>query len=444
MATPRSLPRLNPAIIRGGREGEDARLWKRVRSLETNLGYSNLALDDLPSGKNPGAGHILWHAEDSYGCHAGDYGSRRGGQPRKRRVPRAGPPAQCPCPPQKKVSGGDNIKSVPSLSPLPLHGQKLTPFMQPQEVFAQGTVAPRRNDPIDNLQPAPLKGGEQHKKIQTRPPGSVTVVAVARPSDGFCGNEGGPLPLCQEASQFPPSGTTTNYTDIEVGQQSPCSAQYPMFSSFVPGVSNASTSSDRSASTFDNCSRVQATTESSANAPSLLHREEEGCFNAHVDTRRTELSTVAADGINCANHYPPYNSSVGQQDFPHAGRRTLNNELMAMNEKAGSSKPRKKLRVRVLEAAQPRKKLRTIRAVYCRSLVSPNNPLTSNTVVARVKQGLQSGCEKRPKVLLVGSGTFNPVHKLHIRRFYLARNFLEAHKGVSRSVACTFLMPGCG
>ncbi|CAM9163597.1 unnamed protein product, partial [Laminaria digitata] len=27
-------------------------------------------------------------------------------------------------------------------------------------------------------------------------------------------------------------------------------------------------------------------------------------------------------------------------------------------------------------------------------------------------------------------GTFNPVHKLHIRRFYLARNFLEAHKGM--------------
>lgn len=78
------------------------------------------------------------------------------------------------------------------------------------------------------------------------------------------------------------------------------------------------------------------------------------------------------------------------------------------------------------------KKLRTSRAGRCRSLVSPNNKVFSSTVVARVKLGLQNGDDKkRPKVLIVGSGTFNPIHKVHIRRFHLARNFLQVQKGVS-------------
>lgn len=79
------------------------------------------------------------------------------------------------------------------------------------------------------------------------------------------------------------------------------------------------------------------------------------------------------------------------------------------------------------------KKLRTSRAGRCRSLISPNNKVFSSTVVARVKLGFQNGDdEKRPKVLIVGSGTFNPIHKVHIRRFHLARNFLQVQKGVSK------------
>jgi nicotinic acid mononucleotide adenylyltransferase len=33
----------------------------------------------------------------------------------------------------------------------------------------------------------------------------------------------------------------------------------------------------------------------------------------------------------------------------------------------------------------------------------------------------------RQKVILVGSGTYNPLHRLHLRMFYLARQFLEGH-----------------
>lgn len=85
----------------------------------------------------------------------------------------------------------------------------------------------------------------------------------------------------------------------------------------------------------------------------------------------------------------------------------------------------------IVVRASSRPKLSAVRSALSRSLVSPKNPLTSSTVVARVKEGLQNGGEQRPKVLLVGSGIFNPVHKLHIRRFYLAREFLEADMGVS-------------
>jgi len=38
--------------------------------------------------------------------------------------------------------------------------------------------------------------------------------------------------------------------------------------------------------------------------------------------------------------------------------------------------------------------------------------------------GLNSG---REKVILVGSGCYNPLHRLHLRMFYLARSFLEGH-----------------
>lgn len=34
----------------------------------------------------------------------------------------------------------------------------------------------------------------------------------------------------------------------------------------------------------------------------------------------------------------------------------------------------------------------------------------------------------REKVILVGSGMYNPLHRLHLRMFYLARQFLEVRR----------------
>ena len=39
--------------------------------------------------------------------------------------------------------------------------------------------------------------------------------------------------------------------------------------------------------------------------------------------------------------------------------------------------------------------------------------------------------QPREKIILVSSASFNPIHKLHIRRFYLAKKFLEAHAFVT-------------
>lgn len=85
----------------------------------------------------------------------------------------------------------------------------------------------------------------------------------------------------------------------------------------------------------------------------------------------------------------------------------------------------------VVDVPAPRHKPRVMHSGSSRSLLSPINPLSSSAVVERVKKGLHTGGGTRPKVLLVGSGTFNPVHKLHIRRFFLARKFLEGDMGVS-------------
>ncbi|CAM9123895.1 unnamed protein product, partial [Choristocarpus tenellus] len=63
--------------------------------------------------------------------------------------------------------------------------------------------------------------------------------------------------------------------------------------------------------------------------------------------------------------------------------------------------------------------------------MSFQNSTKGSQALPKLKQGLdRSNAEVRPKALLVGSGTFNPVHKLHLRRFYLARHFLEEHVGM--------------
>lgn len=90
-----------------------------------------------------------------------------------------------------------------------------------------------------------------------------------------------------------------------------------------------------------------------------------------------------------------------------------------------------KPRVIVVGALPSRHQLYSIRTSSSVSLLSPKNPLSSHALVARMKQSLQSGGEKHPKALLLGSGTYNPIHKQHMRRFFLAKTFLEAEKGVS-------------
>lgn len=428
-------PRLNPA--RDRRESEDARLWKRVRTLETNLGYSNLTLDNLRFRPEHGATHIVSYTDD-YGSHHGH------GQHRKGRVPGPGLPAKLSQGPAQNRVFEENKKGVPSLPPLS-YGEKLTPFTQPQQPFAQRTVALHGNRPLDRL-PVPSNEGNGRENIQAGPAGSMTAsVMVARgSSDSFCG-DGGFLPSCPDASQRSPSGATAIDTGPEVDQSSHRSVQNKKVASFVSGVSSSSPISVTSATTTNTTSsttfaRVEAATE----LAKADDREERNFdFNeAGVSTRRTEFFTAAA-ADSTTSCYSCDNLSVGQQQYFHhdVERRAVNNEVeVGVAEKSRGNSKLQKLRVRVPVVAPPGQKLRSIRTGYCRSLVSPNNPLTSNTVVARVKKGLQSGCEKRPKVLLVGSGTFNPVHKLHIRRFYLARNFLETRKGVSQSEACGFVL----
>mmetsp|Transcript_35353 Transcript_35353/g.46677 ORF Transcript_35353/g.46677 Transcript_35353/m.46677 type:complete len:299 (-) Transcript_35353:233-1129(-) len=64
-------------------------------------------------------------------------------------------------------------------------------------------------------------------------------------------------------------------------------------------------------------------------------------------------------------------------------------------------------------------------------MVNKNHPLyrrASNAgrqlrkVAIRLNQLVDSS---RPKLLIVGSGAYNPIHKLHLRMFYVARRFLE-------------------
>ena len=48
----------------------------------------------------------------------------------------------------------------------------------------------------------------------------------------------------------------------------------------------------------------------------------------------------------------------------------------------------------------------------------------------------------REKVILVGSGMYNPLHRLHLRMFYLARQFLEVREALlKRSRHSTVLIP---
>ncbi|CAM9568739.1 unnamed protein product, partial [Scytosiphon promiscuus] len=315
-----------------GRRREDARLRKRVRTLESRLGYSNLAFEGLQNNRlEEEANNPLWQNE-----HFEPPGDHR-----KRRLSRVPGSAL-----QIEVA---NSRSVPALSPRPA-GQ--SPLMWTQPVNHRDVEA-RRSLPR-------LAGPSQKAEISRdfEMPGEKIEIATL----GGC-----MLPEpCDERGQL-----------LEI--QDPKAVLSPRHL--------------RNSRRSESCFPGQALT---LNGPE------------HSDADRVNFNQ-GANQVRCKGLQEEAASPV---------------PFGAVSEKVGNES-------RKLVGKRLQKRLRTVRAGRCRSLVSPNNPFTSNMVVARVKQGLNDGIdENRPKVLIVGSGTFNPVHKIHIRRFYLARKFLETHKGM--------------
>lgn len=382
------LPHLNP--VGGGHDdGEGTRLWKRVRRLETDLGYSNLALGVLPNRRMLGAMGAFWLTTDN-----NDSPSRH----RKRRLPGVYSSARLDVSAPQREPGSRG--RIPALEP-PSEQQSM-PWTQPvgQLSVASGNP-PRLMVPPKDYIAGPADTKLQGKMISTRPLMKVY------------GDDKSP-PYLDGVSCLPPSGTQK----AELGGLAISGSPHPAQGSKTGGLSVAGLAHPHQNS---GCPAVEF---KAATAPYFGN---DAAPKSGPGAPQRELSATK----------PTARSNA--QDVP------LNVETRAaqisrcVREGPGSLASR----TTSVENSPSRQKLRAVRGGSCRSLLSPQNPLISNTVVARVKQGLQNGGEKRPKVLLVGSGTFNPVHKLHIRRFYLARTFLEGDKGVSASthafILCTVL-----
>lgn len=381
------LPRLNPA--RGSADDEDARRWERVRILETGLGYSNLALEVAPNKQTFEDGHSCWHTnEDEFRGHL-----------RNKRFSGidTAPRFQGLAPQQDFVNGG----SVPALT-KPSKGQLASaPWTQP----VSGRAVAR-----GNLPPVPVPPKETTTNWAPAEPLNTGVSAGSL--DKLCGDRH-PSP-CSKAMQY-----ASHVEEMTVRERlNGCQSLHgvSMKNSADISVPNARRSSG------------SPTGQAKASAGSDPATRQANC----VGDPSLEGATSRANSAGDASAWPSEvfaaadnRSSVAPHHFGRGDEQT--GKVAAKNAAATGSDVQRV----IIVASSSRQKLRTVRSGSCRSLLSPKNPLTSNTVVARVKQGMQNGGEKRPKALLVGSGTFNPVHKLHIRKFYLARNFLEAHKGVS-------------
>lgn len=342
------LPHCNPV------EPSPDRLWKRVRHIESNLGYSNLAFEGFPSRHNKnahGARNRQWQADifDAPSHH------------RKRRMPRVGVSSRVQgSAPQRDLL---NSRSVPALS-LPSEEHSTPPWTQPisQHDVGRGSL-PRL--------PEPPQQPETNRAL--------------------------------EAAQD--NSTTGNLDATEaVGDRRHSEARQSSLSTHKGPAVASSPGLQSNPNPVDFPVQMQALAE-------------RGCADDHevgsggrVRTSAREVEEVEEGAVGAAN------ASDAPSDLD-------------ITPKVVEGQQQRSFVVRTLPSGQ---KLRAVRAGRCRSLVSPNNKVFSSTVVARVKQGLQNGDdEKRPKVLIVGSGTFNPIHKIHIRRFYLARNFLQVQKGVS-------------
>lgn len=356
--------RVPPQLIalESGCDGEDVRLWKRVRSLETGLGYSNLTVEELPSRaleiRNP-----LWHPGD------------RKSPSRKRRLPGVGP---------SLLFQGLVQRSIPvnnkSTSALSLSDEQSWPWTQ---LVRPRAMAGRNLPRLDVL---PKEGSSVEFPTES----------LAGAAEAWSSSElrEGNLPL---------SGASVRSPFQEKRPDSRCFEGDQPVDLKDPGM-DAPAENPRRFSGSSTAQVKESSTSESINYHNLKP-------NRHNQLGSSKLA-------------PAENKSRVALDIATIGKQVEETVTTGPIESNG---PRI-----VVEGTLPSKhKFRSFRPGSCGSLLSPKNPLTSNTVVARVKEGLQNGGETRPKVLLVGSGTFNPVHKLHIRKFYLARNFLEAHKGVS-------------
>lgn len=350
------LPQFNPT------EPSPNRLWKRVRHIESNLGYSNLAFEGFPSrGHNNkrsnehGARDHRWQADifDPPNHH------------RKRRIPRGGVSSRDRgSAPQRDLL---NSRSVPALS-LPTEDHSTPPWTQPvsQRDVGRGSL-PRLPEPPQETESSRDLGGAQEN------------------------NTNGNLAAAET-----------------VGDRGHAKARQSSIGS-DNGVGGGLSPGRRSRVTRVNFP---------ARTQRLIERD---CVDERVGDSVGGVRTPPCEVVE---------GDVGAA-FDAAFDAKASDSLtdLDMTPKAVEGEQQESFVLRTLPSG---KKLRAIRAGRCRSLVSPNNKVFSKTVVARVKQGLQNGHdEKRPKVLIVGSGTFNPIHKIHIRRFCLARNFLQVQKGVS-------------
>ncbi|CAB1117580.1 unnamed protein product [Ectocarpus sp. CCAP 1310/34] len=356
------------------RENDEERRWKRVRTLESSLGYSNLAFQ----------GDRRKYSQDVHGAVNPKLpidGFESANHHRKRRLPSVGrsPGVQGSTPPREfGVS-----RSVPAL--LPSEEQSMPSWGQPAAILGYGNLPQLPGTRQEEQSNRCLEGPQESSMVET------TVSGVVRK---------------------PSMDSSLSWKEELLGQPS---------RGFLQHAERTVLSPERSSKSHRSrvFSRLQ---------PSVPSGPECG-DNRDVDSNG-DVGMTPCDMLGAAEGTSRKSFGALSKDLP------TNRDILPYDFENRDS------RRLVVKSLPSGKKLRTVRAGRCRSLVSPNNPFTSNAVVARVRQGFKNGeDETRSKVLIVGSGTFNPVHKIHIRRFYLARNYLEMQKGASMRVVGGIVSP---
>lgn len=375
------LPRLGQA--RGTNDEMTTRQWKRVKRLENNLGFSNLVSELLPSGRN------LERERHTLYCTDGEqtYSQRR-----KRRLSALGT--------LNRIRGStpQPIAAIPS----PTNEEQSLRWTQPvgqQHSILRGNL-PRMGrplcEPASRVEPIELSSNR---------------AVDAHLSAQQLGDSRG------KSSQEPTTGSTRpgDFACLQAsGEWTPCQTfEIPL--SF-PRQKHESINTSAVGISLDAKFTIQV------DAPLKRHSCDEG-----------QSQTLGAGGggggvppscrdVQTKQRLIGRNSNLEQVGCIEGDKSDITSTKEGTR---GSARPR----VIVVQRAS-RLKLCTMWSGSSRSL-TPKNSLYSSTPVAQVNEDLQRGGEQRPKALLVSSGTFNPVHKLHIRRFHLAKDFLEAELGVS-------------